>query len=141
MMGLMDSVKVGVRENIKTSVKTVALFFILCVGSSSVAWGATDVSPEEDSAKEQNNSSVMQAFTSNEVKDSEIIAIEDKTKRLIMFLLGVPLLILLAATVLLGIAMGVYGKPVFLAHMICAGLSMTLALGHAVVGIVWFYPF
>ena len=60
---------------------------------------------------------------------------------LVMFFLGVPLLILLIATVTLGIAMGVYGKQVFLPHMICAGLSMTLALGHAVVGIVWFYPF
>ena len=89
----------------------------------------------------QDESQVMHAFTSQEVKDSDIIAIDDKQKRVVMFFLGVPLLILLFATGALGIAMGVYGKQVFLAHMICAGLSMTLALGHAVVGIVWFYPF
>ena len=83
----------------------------------------------------------MHAFTSQEVKDSDVIAIDEKKKRLIMFFLGVPLLILLFTTGALGIAMGVYGKQVFVAHMICAGLSMTLALGHAVVGIVWFYPF
>ena len=114
---------------------------MLCVGNVSTAWSATNIPPEEKSSSEKNNSSVMLAFTSNEVKDSDIIAIEDETKRLVMFLMGVPLLILLIATVILGIAMGIYGKPVFLAHMICAGLSMTLALGHAVVGIVWFYPF
>ena len=106
-----------------------------------MCWSSVDASSEENFTSEQNNSSVMQAFTSAEVTDSEIVAIEDETKRLVMFLLGVPLLIMLIATVALGIAMGIYGKQVFLPHMICAGLSMTLALGHAVVGIVWFYPF
>jgi len=48
---------------------------------------------------------------------------------------------LLLVTGGLGVAMGVYGKQVFVAHMICAGLSMTLAIAHAIVGIVWFYPF
>ena len=60
---------------------------------------------------------------------------------LVMFVLGVPLLFLLLTTGVLGIAMGVYGKPVFVAHMVCAGLSMTLAVAHAIVGLVWFYPF
>ena len=115
--------------------------FFLGLGFFSVVWSAVDITVEEKSANDQNNSSVMQAFTSNEVKDSDIVAIEDETKRLVMFFLGVPLLIMLIATVALGIAMGIYGKPVFLPHMICAGLSMTLALGHAVVGVVWFYPF
>ena len=128
-------------NDIKSRAILLVLFFLLCVGSSSVSWSSTDTSSKENSIDEQNNSSVMQAFTSTEVKDSEIVAIEDETKRLVMFFLGVPLLILLIATVALGIAMGVYGKPVFLPHMICAGLSVTLALGHAVVGIVWFYPF
>ncbi len=128
-------------NDIKSRAILLVLFFLLCLGSVSASWGSTDTSSKENSIDEQNNSSVMQAFTSTEVKDSEIVAIEDETKRLVMFFLGVPLLILLIATVALGIAMGVYGKPVFLPHMICAGLSVTLALGHAVVGIVWFYPF
>ena len=128
-------------NDIKSRAILLVLFFLLCVGSSSVSWSSTDTSSKENSIDEQNNSSVMQAFTSTEVKDSEIVAIEDETKRLVMFFLGVPLLIMLIAPVALGIAMGIYGKQVFLPHMICAGLSMTLALGHAVVGIVWFYPF
>lgn len=90
---------------------------------------------------EQHSASVIQSFDSDRSEKSELVAIEDQTKRLVMFFMGVPLLILLVATVALGVAMGVYGKPVFVAHMVCAGLSLTLALGHAVVGIVWFYPF
>ena len=94
---------------------------------------------QENSA--QRDEQIIQAFTSQEAKDSEIITINDQKKRVVMFILGVPLLILILTTGALGIAMGVYGKPVFIAHMICAGLSMTLALGHAIVGLVWFYPF
>jgi hypothetical protein len=65
----------------------------------------------------------------------------DQTRRWVMFFLGAPLLLLLLITGGLGIAMGVYGKPVFLAHTVFAGLSITLAIVHAIVGIVWFRPF
>ena len=68
-------------------------------------------------------------------------AIGDKKKHLVMFLLGIPLLILLLTTGAVGIAMGLFGKPLFLLHMILAGLTMTLALVHVIVGLVWFYPF
>jgi len=68
-------------------------------------------------------------------------AISDKTKQRIMFLLGVSLLILVLITGGLGLAMGLYGKPVFVAHMVSAALSVTLAIVHAIVGLVWFYPF
>jgi hypothetical protein len=92
----------------------------------------------------QENSQVMQAFTSSQNQNqeqSDANSTEDQTKHLVMFVMGVPLLILLLITGGLGIAMGVYGKQVFVAHMICAGLSMTLAVAHAIVGLVWFNPF
>jgi hypothetical protein len=95
----------------------------------------------QQSAGEQGSASVIQSFASDKSAKSELVQIEDQTKRLVMFVMGVPLLILLLATAVLGVAMGVYGKQVFVPHMVCAGLSLTLALGHAVVGIVWFYPF
>jgi len=41
----------------------------------------------------------------------------------------------------LGVAMVVYGKQVFVIHMIFAGLTMTLAVIHAIVGMVWFFPY
>ncbi len=90
---------------------------------------------------EQQSSGVLQAFDNDRSAKSERVAIDEKTKHLVMFLMGIPLLLLIIATVALGVAMVVYGKRVFVQHMVCAGLSLTLALGHAVVGIVWFYPF
>jgi hypothetical protein len=93
------------------------------------------------SNEEQGSTQVMQAFTSSEVTEGEAVAIADQTKREIMFIMGIPLLLLIIVTTALGVAMGVYGKPVFVAHMICAGFSLTLAFAHAVVGLVWFYPF
>ena len=92
-------------------------------------------------AEEQGSASVIGSFATDKSEKSELVQIEDKTKRLVMFVMGVPLLILIFVTAALGVAMGVYGKQVFVPHMICAGFSLTLALGHAVVGIVWFYPF
>lgn len=123
---------------------TIFIIFLMFT-SGSVAWAEASINPEnvvnEKNASEQKDESVIQAFASREVKKSDIVAIQDKTKRLVMFFMGVPLLILLATTVALGIAMVIFEKKVFVAHMICAGLSMTLAIAHAIVGIVWFYPF
>ena len=64
----------------------------------------------------------------------------DNTRRWVMFALAVPLLILLLITGGLGISMGLYGKDLFLPHLIFAGLSITLAIAHAIVGLVWFRP-
>ena len=83
----------------------------------------------------------MSGFNKDQSKPSDIVSIPDKKKRLVMFFMGVPLLIFILLTAALGIAMGMYGKPVYVPHMICAGISVTLAIAHAVVGIVWFYPF
>ncbi|MDX1812340.1 MAG: hypothetical protein R3240_10360 [Gammaproteobacteria bacterium] len=101
--------------------------------------------PEEqqsaESSQKSGESHVIQAFTSQEDIESEIVKIDDQRKRQIMFAMGVPLLLFIFVTAGLGIAMGVFGKDVYIAHMIFAGLSLTLALGHAVVGVVWFWPF
>jgi hypothetical protein len=42
---------------------------------------------------------------------------------------------------MLGVSMVAFGKQVFLAHMIFAGVSVFLAIVHAVTAIVWFFPF
>ena len=76
--------------NVKNNVKIVTLFFVLAIGNIPAAWANVDGSLEEKVTEDQTDSRVMQAFTSNEVKDSEIVAIEDETKRLVMFILGVP---------------------------------------------------
>jgi len=102
---------------------------------------ATDPSPPASQVTSDSTSDVLRAFNQGQDKPSEIVSIPDKKKRLIMFSMGVPLLIFILLTAGLGIAMGMYGKPVYVPHMICAGLSVTLAIAHAVVGIVWFFPF
>ncbi|WP_455202641.1 hypothetical protein [Kaarinaea lacus] len=97
-----------------------------------------DVSKSAESSESQ----VIQSFTSQAGDiESDIVKIDDQRKRQIMFAMGVPLLIFIFITVGLGVAMGVFGKDVYIAHMIFAGLSLTLAMGHAVVGLVWFWPF
>lgn len=68
-------------------------------------------------------------------------ALTDQNKRVIMFSMSLPLFLLLLITGGLGIATGVYGKKLYIPHMISAGLTVTLALAHAIAGIVWFFPF
>ena len=82
---------------------------------------------------------VLQSF-----EKSQPAAVVDETLRTrhkVMFLLGIPLLVLLLITGALGVATGLFGKPLFVLHMLFAGLSVTLAIVHAIVGLVWFYPF
>ncbi len=105
------------------------------------AYAADTMPSPSSSATSDSTSDVLSAFNKDQGKPSDIVSISDKKKRLIMFSMGVPLLIFILLTAALGIAMGMYGKPVYVPHMICAGFSVTLAIAHAVVGIVWFYPF
>ena len=72
---------------------------------------------------------------------SDIVAVDDKKKQIVMFSMGITLLLLLLTTVFFGVSMAIYGKRVFVQHMICAGLSVTLAIAHVVVALVWFFPF
>lgn len=102
---------------------------------------SADAVPPATPGSPDSASDVINAFNKDQAKPSSIVSISDQKKRLIMFFMGVPLLILILLTAALGIAMGMYGKPVYIPHMICAGLSVTLAIAHAIVGIVWFYPF
>ena len=96
----------------------------------------------DNSTQTPNSNQVMEAFDRQQVeKVGADTAVTDKKKQIIMFALGVPLLILLLTTGALGIAMALFGKQVFVMHMVFAGLTVTLALVHVIVGLVWFYPF
>jgi F0F1-type ATP synthase membrane subunit a len=92
----------------------------------------------------QNNSGaqVIQAFGQQQLQRVNKDKLSEHRKHVIIFLLGGPLIIMILITGGLGIAMGVYGQQqLFAAHMISAGLTITLALVHAVVSVVWFFPF
>jgi len=95
----------------------------------------------EESSQSGDSAQILQAFNQQHQQAERAKTITEKDKQRIMFLLGVVLITLVLITGGLGIAMGLYGKPVFVAHMVFAGLSITLAIVHAIVGVVWFYPF
>lgn len=102
---------------------------------------AIPIAQADDNGQKGNSAKVMKAFEQQASKNNIDRPLTIQKKHLTMFLLGVPLLILLLITGALGIAMGIYGKQVFMLHMISAGLTITLAFVHAIVGVIWFYPF
>jgi hypothetical protein len=95
----------------------------------------------DELSKSGESAQILQEFNKQHLETEHAKAISDKTKQRIMFLLGVLVLTLVLITGGLGLAMGLYGKQVFVAHMVFAALSVTLAIVHAIVGLVWFYPF
>ncbi len=84
---------------------------------------------------------MMEAFDRNSPRVEDANVLSDHKKHVVMFIMGVPLLLLVLITGALGVAMALFGKQVFMMHMIFAGLTVTLALVHLVTGLVWFYPF
>lgn len=105
-------------------------------------------SPSRDAVQQQqgegeSGNSVMQSFnrSRDEFSLGKVYTIADKEKQEIMFIMGICLLVSVVTTASLGIAMAVYGKNVFLIHMIFGGISVFLAIAHAVVAVVWFFPF
>ena len=103
-------------------------------------WGASAAQAADNPAKGE-SIQMMEAFDKQTPRAEDSNVLQDHKKHVIMFVLGVPLLILILITAGLGIAMVVYGKQVYMFHMIFAGLSVTLAVAHLVTGLVWFYPF
>ena len=71
--------------------------------------------------KANESQQVMQGFVNKEQVVSEHVLIETKQKHQILFFMGITLLLLIFATAGFGIAMAVFGKQVFVPHMICAG--------------------
>lgn len=89
----------------------------------------------------QSPEQVMQSFVQTEREEGGVQKIPDQRKHEILFYMGIALLIGLLLTAYFGLAMAVFGKQTFVAHMVFAGLSLTLAIAHAVTAIVWFFPF
>ena len=95
-----------------------------------------------EGAHADNGTAVLEAFDlQQQQRVKQGSELSDNSKHLIMFALAVPLLILLLITAGLGIATGVFGKKLYIPHMVLAGLTVTLALAHVIAGLVWFYPF
>ena len=94
-----------------------------------------------ETARPANDLAVMEAFKRQQDEVGEAVRIDVERKHQILFFMGFALLVLILLTAGYGIAMAIYGKQVFVRHMILAGLSVTLAIAHSIVAIVWFFPF
>jgi len=110
--------------------------FVLSLGLYALPlFAAENDSTVEDSGK------VMQGFTDLRLQKEKSKEMSDKKKHIILFSMGISLVILVLTTASLGLAMVLYQKPVFVAHMIFAGMTVTLALVHALAAMIWFFPF
>lgn len=120
----------------------IGLSVLLLLGASAAAFAQDSNASGGQGDQPQGGISVMQSFNKqqNHTLD-EVIAIPGHEKQVIMFIMGAALLIAVITTASLGIAMVLHGKEVFLAHMVSAGISVFLAIAHAVVAVVWFFPF
>jgi len=83
----------------------------------------------------------MEGFRRDEIVLGEAVKISNQRKHTILFIMGAALLVLIITTAALGISMVLSGKQLFVPHMIAAGLTVTLAVAHAVASTVWFFPF
>ena len=111
-----------------------------CLGLAALSFAAPATAQDTPpGAGNASGAEVLKAFEHG--PDPETAAATERTRRWVMFGLGAPLLLLLLITAGLGIAMGIFGKQVYVAHMVFAGLCLTLAIVHAIVGLVWFRPF
>ena len=84
---------------------------------------------------------ILEEFGRQQPRAARATTIAEHERQVIMFSIGAALLLLLLSTASVGIAVGVFGKQLFVLHMILAGLTVTLALVHVIVGVVWFFPF
>ena len=112
----------------------VAMFSVL-IGAFAPMFVATAQAADD-------RSPVMKAFQGDApaVSQAETDKVQ-KSQHKVLFLMGTALLILILATASFGVAMALFGKEVFVAHMITAGATVFLAVAHAVTAMVWFYPF
>ena len=95
----------------------------------------------ENNGNTEAGGQVMQGFTELSKQKEKSKEMTDKKKHIILFSMGISLVLLVITTAGLGLAMVLYRKPVFVAHMIFAGMTVTLALVHALAAMIWFFPF
>ena len=121
------------------------LFVAPCASAADSNSGAPSTQTSGATAANDTTSNGVELLKQFDAQQNERVkgasALTDQNKRVIMFSMSLPLFILLLITGGLGIATGVYGKKLYIPHMIFAGLTVTLALAHAIAGIVWFFPF
>jgi len=111
------------------------LIFFLYLTPFQAAFASSSVEPASNAPTE----AMMEQFN-QDVQVAPERAISTQRKHQILFWMGGALLLLILFAAGFGVAMGIFGKDVFIWHVLSAGLATTLAIAHAVVAFVWFYP-
>lgn len=133
--------------SLRTFKTLIYILFSVLMLASNISYAETNESPavenSVDSSVEdaKNRSDVLKSFVGS--NRGELIASydEQKNQHKILFYMGVALLLFVFLTAGYGIAMGMLGKEVFIQHMVCAGITVFLAVAHSIVAVVWFFPF
>jgi len=112
------------------------MFFLRVFFSALIVFAIAEPAFASDSAE------VLKGFNES-AKNGDLVDSFDKIREQheILFFMGIVLLVFIFATAGFGLALGLYGKKVFVYHMLCAGVTVFLSIAHAVVAIVWFNPF
>ena len=119
---------------------------LLSVGVFSVnsAFANTDVDSDSNAnvADAMNNSAMIMAEVNKERAVLDVDSFDERREQhKVLFYMGVLLLLFVLLTAGFGVSMAMLGKEVFVPHMICAGVTVFLSIAHAVVAVVWFFPF
>jgi len=113
-------------------------YLFLCL-IALVPFQSAYATPNAEQAMSSQSTEIIQQFN-QDVEIAPERAIATQRKHQILFWMGGTLLLLVLFAAGFGIAMGIFGKDVFIWHVLSAGLATTLAVAHAVVAFVWFYP-
>ena len=125
-------------------------FFVIALLSIStfsmnVAFADTDVNSGSNTGVAESSSdhrgAVLSTFIGKDRGELVESFDERREQHKILFYMGVTLLLFVLLTAGFGVSMAMLGKEVFVQHMVCAGITVFLSIAHAVVAVVWFFPF
>jgi len=126
-----------IRKNcLRLFVTSLLLLGSLLIGP---AYGSTGEGASAEPVNER--ADVLSSFLVEEQDSLTESFNKQREQHKILFYMGVVLLIFVLLTAGFGISMAMLGKEVFVPHMICAGVTVFLSVAHAVVAVVWFFPF
>ncbi len=116
------------------------MLFLFLPAPCHALMAAEQVAVQPESSMRQDLRAI-QTFNKLHEDETGVLQVQARRKHQILFLMGAGLLTGLLTTAGLGLAMVLGGKQVFVWHMLSAGITLTLAIAHAVTAIIWFFPF
>jgi hypothetical protein len=114
---------------------------LMSFAQPSLAAGADTQQAKQGADSMQQDLSAMRDFNNMHQDETGLLKVSTKERHEILFFMGIGLIIGLLMTAGFGLGMVLGGRPLFIWHMLFAGISIMLALAHAVTAMIWFYPF